>query len=114
MTPQEARALWVERLESGAIQQGYNQLADGELRCCLGVLCDIAVEQGVIESYKSDYGNLDGYADVMEMVGLLSAEGEYLADRETEWSLVKDNDVKCLSFPEIAEIIRSEPEGLFV
>jgi hypothetical protein len=114
MTPQEARALWIERLESGTIQQGFGQLAAGQRRCCLGVLCDIAVEKGVIDSYQHDWGGLDIYKDVMEMVGIQSEGGDYLIDDGTKRSLIQDNDSCRLSFPEIAKIIRSEPEGLFV
>jgi hypothetical protein len=45
----EIKALWIERLRSGQIQQGKNLLRDIDDRmCCLGVLCEIAVERGVI------------------------------------------------------------------
>ncbi len=43
------KAMWLDRLRNGGIQQGKGKLGttDGK-RCCLGVLCDIAVEHGVI------------------------------------------------------------------
>lgn len=43
---------WVEALESGEYEQGVGTLRrttfDGNKFCCLGVLCDIAVKEGVI------------------------------------------------------------------
>lgn len=54
---QEIKARWVERLRSGEIPQGHKALGaiSGE-RCCLGVLCDIAVEDGIIEAPVSVAG----------------------------------------------------------
>jgi len=50
MTKREIRTEWLKRLRSGEIQQTKEKLGSPEgSRCCLGVLCDIAVEQGVIE-----------------------------------------------------------------
>jgi hypothetical protein len=45
----DVKGLWLEALRSGRIPQakGYLGKPDGS-RCCLGVLCDIAVQSGVI------------------------------------------------------------------
>jgi hypothetical protein len=48
----EIRAQWVERLRSGQDQQGTGYLrkrdeAGVDRLCCLGVLCELAVEAGV-------------------------------------------------------------------
>jgi hypothetical protein len=40
---------WAEALESGEYKQVNGKLSDGEGFCCLGVLCEIAVAEGVIE-----------------------------------------------------------------
>lgn len=47
---QDIKARWVAALRSGQYQQteGYLQTRDGF--CCLGVLCEIAVQDGVIQS----------------------------------------------------------------
>lgn len=46
------KKLWVNALKSGKYEQGSGRLAsvhdDGNMFCCLGVLCDIAVKQGVV------------------------------------------------------------------
>jgi hypothetical protein len=44
----EIRARWTAALRSGEIPQATGKLRDGEARCCFGVLCDLAAEDGVI------------------------------------------------------------------
>lgn len=52
---QDIKELWVQRLESGHVPQAREMLADeAGGRCCLGVLCDIAIEQG-IEGLKFEH-----------------------------------------------------------
>lgn len=55
MPNQEVMREWVSRLRSGDYTQGTGKLSytdpgrnDMRRHCCLGVLCDIAVEQGVM------------------------------------------------------------------
>jgi hypothetical protein len=45
----KVKELWVKALRSGEYRQGHGYLhnEDGEM-CCLGVLCDVAVKQGII------------------------------------------------------------------
>jgi hypothetical protein len=56
----EVRALWSEALRSGRFVQGSSALAtiDGASEtvrhCCLGVLCELAVEAGVAVRVESD------------------------------------------------------------
>lgn len=49
---QDIKERWVTALRSGEYTQGHYALRkhddDGDTHCCLGVLCDIAVEAGVI------------------------------------------------------------------
>jgi hypothetical protein len=42
------RAQWTAALRSGKYVQGYGQLRAGSGHCCLGVLCDLAVQDGVV------------------------------------------------------------------
>jgi hypothetical protein len=46
---------WVEALRSGKYKQGKNRLNGKDGFCCLGVLCDLAVEDGVGSWH--DYGD---------------------------------------------------------
>lgn len=107
------KAEWVTELRNPARTQGTGLMRDGEGRqCCLGVLCDIAVNHGVISppSLGTDilYYRYDGC-------------GFFLSYKVTEWagmtynpsvpynghqeSLTFLNDVKRLTFPQIADLI---------
>jgi hypothetical protein len=43
----DIREEWLKRLRSGRYQKGRHSLRASGRHCCLGVLCDIAVDQGV-------------------------------------------------------------------
>lgn len=49
---QDIKKRWVDALRSGDYSQTKNLLADSDGYCCLGVLCEIAVQDGVV--YRSD------------------------------------------------------------
>jgi len=54
----EIKKEWVRRLRSGEIEQGTGALRRDEARCCLGVLSDMAVEEGVIpEPHQGEWGD---------------------------------------------------------
>lgn len=108
---------WVAALRSGKIKQahGYLGTPDGN-RCCLGVLCDLAVESGIIPSFKLSSVYMP--EKVAEWAGLQTTKAEYGNDQ----ALWKDNDGHVTgvgsigrkkNFKTIARIIESEPEGLF-
>ena len=87
----EIKALWVDALRSGEYQQGQNKLhvwdEEGtEFFCCLGVLCDLAVNNGVkvtvvdidddgMYCYENEVEFLP--QEVMEWSGVWSKDGEY-------------------------------------
>lgn len=58
----DIKRLWIERLRSGRDQQGIGSLNRGNKLCCLGVLCEIAVEQGVFPT-PLDQGGLKFYGE---------------------------------------------------
>ena len=65
---QEFKARWVAALRSGEYEQGQGQLVadfgDGQkVFCCLGVACEVAVEDGLAERAVTRDGFHDGYAD---------------------------------------------------
>jgi hypothetical protein len=112
---------WVEKLRSGELEQGLHALHDDGKFCCLGVACELAVEEGlplvVKEKINLDgttYVEYDGHSGVLpekvvEWLGLRTEEGGYcLAE-----SLTFLNDSGA-TFNQIADLIESEPEGLFV
>lgn len=103
--------LWLKELRTTQVPQIEGSLADEHRgRCCLGILCDIAVREGVIETYDKDSTYLP--EKVMTWVGLKTPGGQYTGGNGKE-ALWKDNDVKDKTFKEIATIIASQPKGLF-
>lgn len=51
--------LWVEALESGKYGWGKNHLRPTpDQFCCLGVLCEVAKAEGVIDHYEWNHGFL--------------------------------------------------------
>jgi hypothetical protein len=117
----DARKLWVEALRSGKYKQSTNRLQnlDGVSYCCLGVACKVAEEQGV-SVIKDQFfpeilegGSLDMQSGVKDFFGIVSNLGHF-KDKGTNKSLTYLNDQKNFTFEELADVIESEPEGLFV
>jgi hypothetical protein len=54
------KKLWIKALRSGKYRQGYRQLKRGRGNdaafCCLGVLCEVAKQEGVIKAYRPTDG----------------------------------------------------------
>jgi hypothetical protein len=114
----EIKKQWVRALRSEDYAQGTDWLnADGRY-CCLGVLCELAVEAGVVEKEVYDeedstfmYGrggdSMVLPKEVQHWSGLIDPYGKYpgfsFRDREI-LSLARDND-EGKSFAEIADII---------
>lgn len=119
---------WIEALRSGDYEQTRGALARvGGGYCCLGVACDLAEANGVhlnVEVFPSvvdDSGMFaySGYTallppSVQEWLGLRTDGGDfYYCDAyDGAGSLAEAND-EGSTFDEIANIIESEPEGLF-
>ena len=82
----ETKARWLARLRDGSRRQGRNRLEtieeDGASSfCCLGVLCELAVEDGVIAR------SLD------EVTGIVKYDGDanYPTPRVTAWAGLPDS-----------------------
>src|SRR5258708_5541718 len=103
---------WVAALRSGKIKQTTGRLGrESGSRCCLGVLCDLAVKAKVIDDFY-----LPGSAlpeSVRTWAGLSFDLGNYVSKRGNARDLTDDNDTSKKSFAKIADIIESQPEGLF-
>jgi hypothetical protein len=95
---------WVAALRSGEYKQCQQRLTDGEGYCCLGVAC--AISPNAVDGWKEDCTLPWG---VREWLGLATAWG----DNNCNGSLSQLNDMGK-TFAEIADLIESEPEGLFV
>lgn len=123
------RKLWVEALRSGKFKQATNTLeaVNGGM-CCLGVLAKIAgcerttgpdVDGNPVIKYDGEAGIAPDAARLW--VGLGSDVGELLGSFAVETdgrrvyhsSLTELNDAG-MTFEGIADVIESEPEGLFI
>ena len=108
------RELWIAALRDPKRRQIRGVLGhqDNDGQCCLGVLAEIAgcTPKIGIEAALWDGERTDVPSRAINFVGLRRGDGEYFSgDR----SLVEDNDERGKTFAEIADIIESEPEGLF-
>ena len=107
----EVKEKWLTALESGEYTQGQNMLHDAINKefCCLGVLCDIAVKEGIIFPPKFEDGaylyegsqgllpwTVAGWADIPFTDGRMKGDDRAL-------SVMNDSGY---TFAEIAEVIR--------
>ncbi len=109
---------WVERLRSGEYKQGQGYLHVGDKFCCLGVLCDMAVEEGIVTQGASasektfSYGRHGEVAtlplEVTEWASLavnpIIPEIDFKDGEEKVYTLAAAND-KGMSFNDIADLI---------
>lgn len=107
----EIKELWVQALRSGEYNQSFCSLNNGIGYCCLGVLCDLAVKDGVGE-WRSN-GNMAFYygtgihesklwlsGQVLEWAGIKEPDPNVHGEKLSTW-----NDKTRLSFAEIADLI---------
>jgi hypothetical protein len=109
-TQEKARRMWVRALRSGKYGWGKDLLQpDDNKFCCLGVLCNLAVKQGVITKYVKNNGTLSSYPKVKRWVGLLDDAGKF-----GKGCLAQINDGSARNpLKKIANLIDKKPEGLF-
>lgn len=113
MLNENARA-WVKALRSRKYKQNFTSMTYGETMCVLGVADDLAIKAKVFGAGTVRYWLSE---PVQEWFGLTTNDGQYLGlnpdGNEVTRSLLGDNDAKKLSFKGLADIIESEPKGLF-
>jgi hypothetical protein len=110
---------WIVALQSEDVRQIQGRLANAANgRCCLGVLCDIAVADGVIEREDGSdiyYDDADGVLplSVVRWAGMNSENGGFLknASGETTRSLAGLND-EGVPFADLIPIIRENVDVL--
>jgi hypothetical protein len=120
----EIKAQWVAALRSGDYQQGDEYLRRGDEFCCLGVLCDLAIKDGVPVSldsgkaydetvyvmYEDAVGELPDV--VARWAGLIEPTGEAISDPTVDdhgnprrISALNDGG---RTFPRIADLIEEQ------
>lgn len=118
---EEIKAKWIAALRSGKYVQGVERLHRKSLNndefCCLGVLCEIAADNDVVDRVGTDYSigywnrMTEGYASwaslptsVMLWAGLRQ-DDPVINPFESATTLSNLNDSQRLSFDEIATVI---------
>ena len=121
------KQLWISALRSGEYGQAIGVLhsTQDDTYCCLGVLCEVAIKNGVYldvdhGSQSTRYNNHTAALpyDVMKWSGLGSDSGElehylhskvaYEGEREVFTCLAQLNDEGSFDFNQIADIIDNQ------
>ena len=110
---------WLDELRSGKYEQGTMELRSGNAYCCLGVACELyRLSYGKGKWKENDSGSflfsIGGERTggllpvrVKDALGLTDINGHFDGG-----NLARIND-RGATFEEIADIIESEPPGLF-
>ena len=112
---------WIATLRSGEFKQGKAVLLRDNKYCCLGVACELFIRDGgqlakaIVADAFGETTTFHGMTaelppEVVSWLGLTRRDG-YFYTPEFE-SLTRLND-RGLVFEAIADIIESEPKGLF-
>lgn len=111
--------LWIDALRSGKYEQGFGALNRNGKFCCLGVLCEVAIAEGIKlevgnRSHPSDDATEFVYYDgrnaalpiaVREWAEMYSEIGIIDLSVEPKQILVVINDSRNVDFNEIADVI---------
>ena len=110
------RADLVAALRSGKYAQITGSLHTTEGYCCLGVACEISGTEWGEDTYKKGYYAADHGSSARmglkqkDYFGFISLSGSF---DNGQSSLMDLNDEKRYTFEQIADVIESEPIGLF-
>lgn len=112
---------WVAALRDPSTKQIKGVLETSGGQCVLGVPCRLYADEHpewpVSVIGKTRFGLLEtgSYlpSEVVEWLGLQSSVGSYKDAKGKLFSLVILND-DGMSLPDLADLVESEPEGLFV
>ena len=119
---------WVDALRSGKYTQGRKALHKDSKFCCLGVACDLYSKKVSGTWVKEPDGStgfyfmVNGYSSqdhlptpVKKWLGLKTSHGFLGPDSSpgVAQSLIELNDNFRFDFKKIADVIESQPEGLF-
>jgi hypothetical protein len=119
----ENRKKWIAALRSGEYKQGKGFLVDDGNHCCLGVLCSVYERETGKELprtssryyYDVSEETLADFPQVQEWVGLSDAEGrfEFRVGVPHKRLTTLNDDSPEYDFSKLADLIESEPRGLF-
>ncbi len=125
-TPEEARNLVADALESGEYEQIVGWLTLSHGHCCLGVACEVFMEVETDNFLEKTEGlrGTSQYAGsssvlpikVQNWLGFNSSDGEWKEEDDDAEDIIHDSLVarndSGTPFEEIAKLFRDPPEGL--
>ena len=112
----DIKQLWIDALRSGEYEQGQYALKHHDTYCCLGVLCDLAVKEGIckereVEGSSDHLFGVPGDYDpailpivVRKWAGLEYGDPDVKTEEGDATTLSEMND-QSYSFSEIADAI---------
>lgn len=88
----ERLALWADALDSGRYQQVEGYLRKGDSYCCLGVACEVAIENG-LEVNVAPVTDIDGamQKDKDMVIYCYNDNSEHLPDAVADWYGISAN-----------------------
>lgn len=95
----DIKSRWIAALRSGEYKQGRKRLRHAGRYCCLGVLCEIAKNEGVVDDY---YKGPAGLPIPVREWGRLDDCDPFIAPH---LSATEANDSGRYSFTDIANLI---------
>jgi hypothetical protein len=114
------KAQWVAALRSGEYEQGTGYLnSDDKKFCCLGVLCELAAEAGIVRKqipteigpigYGSETGTLPAtvkdWSGLRDGVGAFDVQIEATGEYFYAWLTTLNDD--GMTFDQIADVIEA-------
>ena len=106
---------WIKALRSGDYIQGKDKLKNNIFFCCLGVLCEIAVKEGIIEPSIDgidEYGGRSSYPPFEVYSSWAGMNNKYGNINCIGISLPVLNDSGNMSFEQIADIVEANVENI--
>ena len=108
------KARWIAALRSGKYAQGYERLGQDDKFCCLGVLCELAYEEGVVGkrinydgSYIYDDHDVTLPPSVRGWARMPMHEPIVVSYKNVNANVIQLNDEFMLSFDVIADVIEA-------
>lgn len=89
---QDIKQRWVSALRSGEFEQGTDNLRKGDKFCCLGVLCELAVQDGVINPPELSWESTEIYGYGKSEEQEYANTGE-LPEVVAKWAGLVDEDI---------------------
>jgi hypothetical protein len=111
---QEVKEKWVKALRSGYYEQCKEFLSIDNRFCCLGVLCEIAVREGITSKKESGVSYVKYYDDDIKTIPpSVRGWAELPINPIIKYGggkvyITELNDGYCLNFNEIANLIEEQ------